>query len=423
MCDFFLIFMKRILIFILVITGILPVFGQNKANDLQLKFSGFIRGDLIYKNRESVTALEDLFYLYPKDHLYDDSGKDLNAQSSSGFYNLATRASLDAWGLKAFNSSISAKIEADFAGSGGSTGTAAIVRLRLAYLKIDRGNSSFLIGQNWHPMFQNIQPGQLTLSTGAPFQPFNRSPQFRYDYKTKKVIFRATAVYQLQNKSAGPAGKSNLYAKNAVLPELNGIIEYNYGSVQTGLGINFLSLTPRTQSEIDNQVYKVNETIRSLSYIAYFQYTEQLFTIGLKTVYGQNNTHLNMLGGYGIKTIDSTTGQCKYTNFNHSSSWLNLSYGEKYKGNLMFGYTKNMGTDDELIKDSNVYGDGLDIDNMYRIAGNFTYNIPHFSVGLEYELMNANYGDTGSFNWKKGKYTSTHGIAAHRLTGIFRYNF
>ncbi|MCC8145827.1 MAG: hypothetical protein LIO93_05175 [Bacteroidales bacterium] len=167
----------------------------------------------------------------------------------------------------------------------------------------------------------------------------------------------------------------------------------------------------------------MDEVIRSLSYMAYFQFSEQLFTAGIKTIYGQNNVNLNILGGYGIRSIDPVTGEFEYTNFNYSSSWLNLSYGKKYKGNLFLGYTKNMGSDDVLVEGSNLYGEGLAIDNMYRIAGNFTYNVPHFSLGLEYEFMNANYGNDGTFDWKKGEYGSTHGVTDHRITGVIRYIF
>ncbi|MCC8145828.1 MAG: hypothetical protein LIO93_05180, partial [Bacteroidales bacterium] len=213
-----------------------PIVGQN---NVEFQFSGFVRGDAIFNTRKSVAALEELFYLYPKDHLYDDAGKDLNAVSSSGFYTLATRAALDVSGLRLWDSNVSAKIEADFAGSGGNTGTAAIVRLRQAYIKMDWRKSSLLIGQSWHPMFQNIQPGQLTLSTGAPFQPFNRSPQIRFDYKVQKIILSGSAIYQLQNKSTGPLGKSNVYSNNAILPELNALVEYKNSSIQTGIGINF----------------------------------------------------------------------------------------------------------------------------------------------------------------------------------------
>ncbi|MDR0428218.1 MAG: hypothetical protein LBH12_06400 [Dysgonamonadaceae bacterium] len=404
----------------LLLFSLMSLSAQNRMDEVNFKFSGFIRGDLVYNTRESVTALEDLFYLYPKDRLYDEAGKDLNAQMSSGFYTIATRVALDVSGIKYGNSEVSGKIEADFAAAGG---TAAMLRLRLAYLKMDWSKASLWIGQNWHPLFQTIQPDQLTLATGAPFQPFNRSPQIRYDYRINSFTLKAAAVYQLQNKSTGPEGKSNIYQKNAVLPELNGIIEYKKTSICTGIGIIFLPLKPRRQSFVENKRYKVDERVRSLSYTAYFQYTEGLFKWGLKSMYGQNNSGLNMLGGYGIKASDSVTGERKYTNFNYSASWMNVSYGNKYKANLMLGYTKNLGTDDNLLENSELYGEGLDVDNMYRIGAAFSYNIPHLSSGLEYEFISANYGNKDSFDWNKGQYNSTHEIKDHRITVVIRYIF
>ncbi|MDH8702128.1 hypothetical protein M2138_001488 [Dysgonomonadaceae bacterium PH5-43] len=415
--------MKRIVLPILIFASSIQVFAQNSASDLTFKFSGFVRGDIIYNTRENVAALEDLFYLYPKDEKKDALGEDLNSRSALGFYNLSTRAALDIAGVKLFDAAVSAKMEADFAGAGGSGGTSAVLRLRLAYINFAWDKSTLLIGQNWHPMFQNIQPGQITLSTGAPFQPFNRSPQLAYKYKIKDFNLRAATIFQLQNKSTGPSGKSNIYAKNATLPELNFIAEYKNKSINTGVGVNFLSLKPRTESSFNGSSYKVDEYIRSLSYLAFFQYTEDMLSVGVKSIYGQNNTNLNMLGGYGIKSINSVTGECKYTNFNYSTSWFNIAYGKKYKGNLMFGYTKNLGTEDALVEGSSLYGEGLSVDNMHRVAFNFTYNVPHFTVGLEYEFMNVFYGNAGTLNWKDGKYSSTHSVEDHRITGVIRYIF
>lgn len=412
--------MKTTLLSILSFLLIIPVFAQDNLGKLNFKFSGFVRGDVYFDSRKSITANDNLLFLYPKDEEYDVTGDDLNAQPNSGLYAFNSRPAVEVSGLRVFDADVNAFMEADFAGG---SGISAFLRIRQAYLKMNWEKSTLLIGQTWHPFFNTIIPGQISLSTGAPFQPFNRSPQIRYDYKWNGFTFSGVLLSQFQYLSPGPDGKSNNYQKDGLLPELSAMIDYKVGAIQFGVGIDYLTLAPRTRSLVDEKTYKVDESISSLSYSAYFKYTEGLFNVGAKTTYGQNMAHLTMLGGYGIKSINPETGEQKYTNFNQSSSWLNLSYGSKYKGNLFLGYTKNLGSDDALVEGSKLYGDGMTVDDLYRVAGTFTYNIPHFTLGLEYEFSLVNYGDEGTYDWSKGKYNDTHNVSNHRVVGTVSYLF
>jgi len=415
--------MKQIGLTLFTLFLIIPIFAQENSSNLQFKFRGFVRGDFFYDSRQHVASSEGLLFLYPKDREEDALGEDLNALASSGFYYLSTRPAVEVTGLKAFDAAVSAYMEGDFAGFGGAYGSSTILRLRLAYMKMDWKKYSLLMGQAWHPFFLTIIPEQLSLSTGAPFQPFARSPQARFDYKMDKFTLSAAGVYQFQFTSNGPNGKSSVYQKNALLPELVAVVDYKNQSITTGLGLNFLTLKPRSQSLIDDKIYKVDENFSSLSYMAYLKYTENLFSLGVKTTYGQNNVNMLMLGGYGVKSIDPKNGKQEYTNFNYSTTWANVSYGKKYKANLFAGYSKNLGSEDSLVENSPLYGEGLAVDNLSRIVSTFSYNIPHFSLGAEYEFSKANYGDTGTFNWKKGTYSSTHAVYSHRIVGVIRYLF
>ena len=412
--------MKRIILTLTSFLLLIPALAQENSSQLKFQLYGFVRSDFFYDSRQSTTAIEGLFFLYPKDKELDAVGNDLNANPVSGFYSLATRTGVDISGLRAFNADVTARMETDFAGFSGSV---TLLRIRLAFIRMNWNKSSLLIGQNWHPLFQTLIPRQITLSAGAPFQAFARSPQIRYDYRLNNFTLSAAGIYQFQHTSAGPIGKSNVYQKNALLPELTAVVDYTNQSINTGIGVNLLTLKPRLSSQIDDRIYKVDENLSSLSFQAYLRYTENLFSIGLKTTYGQNNGNLTMLGGYGIKSIDPETGKQEYTNFNFSSSFLNLSYGNKYRGNLFVGYTKNCGTDHALVENSPIYGDGMTIDNLTRLAGTFSYHIPHFMLGVEYEYSIANYGSANSFDWSKGRYSSTHAVSNHRITGVISYIF
>ena len=81
-------------------------------------------------------------------------------------------------GPDAFGAKTSGYIEAEFFGT--SDADVNGFRLRHAYVKLNWTTTELLIGQFWHPMFITESfPEVVSFNTGAPFQPFNRSPQIR----------------------------------------------------------------------------------------------------------------------------------------------------------------------------------------------------------------------------------------------------
>lgn len=418
---------KKLFAILTCVLFTLGLSAQEEKTKLTTKFYGFVRGDFAYDTRQSVAANEGLFFLYPKDELPDANGKDLNDVSNSGFYAFNSRLGVDVSGYSALNADLSAKIEADFAGFSGTNGNSTVLRIRRAFLKMNWEDATLLLGQEWHPMFSNVIPDVISLSAGAPFNVFNRSPQLRLDYKINNIVLSGSILYQLQYTSAGPDGKTNNYQRNANVPELYLGAEYKNNGLSVGAFIDYLTLKPRTQTSVETPsgplTYKVDEHLNSFSYGAYAGYNNRLFSISAKTIFGQNLSDMCMLGGYGITKKDANTGEQEYTNFKHTSSWLNISYGKKYKGNLFAGFTKNLGTEKALLENSAMYGDGLSLDQLYRLVGTFSYNVSRFSLGVEYEMTTADYGDADAFNWKKGKYDKSHGVTNHRIVGVVCYNF
>lgn len=409
--------------FLLAVT-LLPFSSFAQENKLDFKFYGFLRADICYDNRMSVVGNEGLFFLYPLDIKPDANGQDLNSQASLGLYSFNARPGVEISGLHVFGADVVGKMEADFAGFGGQYGNSSILRIRLAYMKMMWDKSSLLIGQDWHPFFGPVTPGQISLSTGAPFNPFNRSPQLRYNYAiNNKWSVSAAALYQFQFSSQGVDGKSTSYQKYALMPEWLGMLNYQTSSFTAGVGANLLTLKPRRTSSWNSATYKVDESLYSAAFTAYLKYTDNLFSVGAKTIYGSNMTHLSMLGGYGVKSQNSETGELEYTNFKTSSSWVNFSYGKKYLCNLFLGYAKNLGSEDALLENSTQYGEGLAVDNLSRVAASFSYNVPHFRLGIEYEFSHANYGNSDSFSWESGKMSNTHSVNNSRVIGVISYLF
>ena len=90
------------------------------------------------------------------------------------------------------------------------------VRLRHAYLNLDWGKPSLLLGQTWHPLYGDVAPQILNLNMGAPFQPFSRAPQIRFRYKTGDIQLTGAAIWQSQYLSQGLMARARNTSKKAV---------------------------------------------------------------------------------------------------------------------------------------------------------------------------------------------------------------
>ena len=405
--------MKKKLLLAICLLVTMNGFAQKK--DFKYKFYGQIRTDLFYNSRANKETVDGLFYMYPLDKLPDADGKDLNATANGSFYVLYTRLGVDVAGPKLGNAKTSAKVEVDFRGSGTTFST---VRVRHAYLNLDWGKSALLMGQTWHPLFGDVSPQILNLSVGAPFQPFSRAPQIRYQYTNKNLQLTGAAIWQSQYLSVGPDNvKSQNYIKNSCIPEIYAGADYKGKNWLVGAGIEMVSLKPRTQSVVEDKVYKVDERITSLSYEVHMKYTSPVWYIAAKSILGSNLTQVSMLGGYGIKSIDQRTGEQEYSPNRNSSSWLNIVYGKKWKPAVFFGYMKNLGTNDEVTK---MYGTGTNVDQLISASAELTYNVPHWKIGVEYNFSSAWYG---SLDKSDGTIIDTHSVSNNRLVATVLFMF
>lgn len=401
-----------------VVCLLVGMYGFGQEKNFSYKFYGQIRTDLFYNSRANVETVDGLFYMYPMDKELDADGKDLNATPNGSFYVLYTRLGVDVGGPRLGKAKTSAKVEMDFRGSGTTFST---VRIRHAYLNLDWGTSKLLLGQTWHPLFGEVSPQILNLSVGAPFQPFSRAPQIRYRYNHKNLQVTAAALWQSQYLSVGPNNvKSQNYIKNSCVPEFYLGLDYKNTNWIAGAGIELISLKPRTESTtIDSKVYKVDERITTLSYEAHLKYTDKYWFVGAKTVLGSNLTQTSMLGGYGVKAVDTRTGEMKYTPIRVSSSWVNAVYGKKWKPGVFAGYIKNLGTSDALVSDK-LCGTGTDVDHVVMAGAELTYNLPHWKFGVEYMYSSAAYG---ALNMQNGKIRDTYSVSNNRVVAVAMFMF
>mgnify|MGYP002646399434 FL=1 len=409
--------MKRYLLLFAALCMGMAGYAQKK--NFSYKFYGQVRGDLFYNSRANAEIVDGLFHLYPKDKNLDAEGNDLNATANGSFYLLYSRLGVDVTGPNIGKAVTTAKLEADFRGSGSNW---AVLRIRHAYVNLDWGKSAVLVGITWHPLFGAVMPDVLNLSTGAPFQPFNRSPQIRYQYKANsRVQLMASVLWQLQYLSSGPKGMSEDYIKNSCIPEMFVGADFTPADGWLmGLGAHMISLKPRTSTEWKEQTFKVNERMTAFSYEAHLKYSGRNYTFAAKTLMASALDHTALLGGYGVSSVDSRTGEQGYTPFRHSTTWVNFAYGTKWRPGVFVGYTKNLGTGKSLVSADKVYGMGLDIDQLITVSLNVSYNLPHWKFGFEYCPATAYYGTT---DLESGRIEQTHAITNHRILGLMMYYF
>ena len=429
-------------------------FAQEKEKPT-FKFYGFVRNYACYDTRESLTSNSEQFYYMPKDIKLNEMGEDLNALDNIMLLSITTRLGLNVNGLNFLGSKTSAKIEADFAGFGTSN---TVLRIRQAYAKMDWKYSKLLVGQAWHPAMGDMMPDVFSLETGAPFTPFSRSPQVRYDYDTKNVKLTATALYQFQYTSYGPDGASFNYARNAIVPEMyfQGIIKS--GDFMMGLGVDVLALKPRqlytttVQKYQSDYIYaadgtpivdeagnhvmeltpvgnpisitrKCNEELMvSVTPTLFASYKKNNWGVKGRVTYAQNAAHMSMISGYAV-TEKLDNGAWRYSSINSIGGWVDATYKQPLKtGYLTFccfaGYTKNLGCMNDIEGDIYMRGE-KNMDYMWRVAPSVLYTHNAMQIGIEYNPTTVGYGKPDS----KYNMSDVHAVTNHRICAMLKYNF
>ena len=389
--------------------------GMAQKKNFTYKFYGQVRGFLFYNSRANTENVDGLFHLYPKDISPDADGNDLNATTNSSFYMLYSRLGINVSGPRVGNAATTACLEADFRGSGSNF---AILRMRQAWVGLDWGKSALLIGQTWHPLYGDVTPQMLNLSTGAPFQSFGRCPMVRYRYTNGKWCLTAAALWQLQYLSTGPAGKSEEYMKHSGVPEFYAGVDFRPQNWTIGMGAEVLSIVPRIKSEVEGKTYKVHERVTSASIEAHARYEAKDWKVSMRTMLASNMAHLSMLGGYGVTGVDSRTGKQSYSPYRYSTTWVNIVYGHRWQPGVFVGYLKNLGAGSDIVGPT--YGIGLDVDRLVTTNVQLSYVLPHWKVGVEYSPSVAWYADA---TLPDGRASSSHSVTNHRLLAAVMYMF
>lgn len=431
--------MKRLFISSVFALSALAGYAQDKA--VKAEVYGFVRNYFTYDSRSCVQSNEGLFNMLPNDVNYGANGDDLNAIPSVRFLSMTTRFGINVSGPEIWGAKSSAKIESDFCGA--SSGTAFNLRIRQAYTKLAWDNSDLLVGQAWHPMSGDLMPEVFSLATGAPFNPFNRSPQVRYNYAPIKGLqFTASAIYQFQYGSVGLDGKtSNTYQRNALVPEVFVGMTAKGKHLTGAVGANVSTIAPRVVA--DNML--VDEHLTSYSFMASGSLKVDYLSVRAKAVYGQNTSHMMQPTGFGIFEVDGN-GVRTYAPMEMGSAWITMMYGKKLRYGFFAGWLKNYGAvGDGFVKNNGYitidnktpyyafvtrnnidYGKNVGMDQAFRFSPIVTYKVANMQIGLEYEHTAAAYGSYNVFRvdyMTDGTVTNTHWVANNRICMMLKYDF
>jgi len=380
----------------------------------QLTLTGFVKADAIFDSRQTVEAREGFLLLYPKNHVQDLLGNDMNSQGSFNQYAMTTRLTLKITGPDVLGAKAFALIESDFTGASNSENNS--LRLRHAYFKLSWPSVSLLAGQYWHPLdIPEMIPSVLSLNTGAPFRSFSRQPQIRADFKFNKLNLVLAATSQRDYINNGPSGQSYTYLRNSIIPNLYAQINYADDFLFAGAGIDYKRLTPRL---VTDSAFKAFEQLDCFSGIAFIRIKLKPVTIKAQAIYGQAlNDHL-MLGGFGVTTTEPLTNQRTYASLNYLSGWIGLNTnGTTWQFSLFAGYSKGFGAKDKIT--GPVYARDPDIAYTYRISPMVSYIAGKFSIISEVEITTAAYGKPDSKYFVRD--SEEVGNLRGTITGV--YNF
>jgi hypothetical protein len=401
--------MQKFLIILLLVS--ISLFAQTKEEKgtFGIKFNGYVKTDFMSDSRQTVTAREGHFLLYPSNEVDDADGDDINAVANFNMLAIQTRLSGKITAPDVLGAKTSGLIEGAFFGHSNSDVNG--FRLRHAFLKLAWGKSYLLIGQYWHPMFiTECFPGTISFNTGAPFQPFSRNPQIRYMHAFNNLYLTGTLVTQRDFASTGPNGVSSSYLRNSGMPMMDVNLKYMISKLVIGGGMNYKSILPRLSETNFFGTYKSDAKVHSFATMLFTKVVISKFTVKAEGVYGQNLYDLVMLGGYGVSELDNNGFVSEYTNLKTFSTWAELVFGKALQFGLFTGFTKNLGASDDIV--GATYGRGLDISSVVRIAprAQYTYGKTRFAAEIEY--TGANYGDRIT---QKSEVRDTNHVANFRL--------
>ena len=457
--------MKRLIALLAFAALGMGVLQAQEEKPAKFKLYGFIRNYMVFDTHEVSAGTQDLYFYMPKDSKMVD-GVDQNANPSFRMLSLTTRLGLNISGYQFGEMKVSGAVEGDFYCMNGSVAT---FRMRQAYIgmlwdNLELGDLLVNVGQTWHPMAADM-PHMTNLETGAPFNPFNRSPQVMFHWTVKRFIWTGGILYPMQYLPVGPiystspvwnastsqyepkttysTTKSAEFNKYGMIPEVYLGVTYQHGGFMGKAGVDFFSIMPRWYAPAIRVVDEATKELAfdysnttmlktrmySFSPFVFLQFTKGKFQLRAKSILAQSGEHMNLLSGYaGSYNWDKHA--LEYTPMQDWASFLSFQYGKKVQVMSMFGYMQQLGTlrsifayvaNDRLnTLWLNTVADGK-IQRAFRATPTIAYNVGKLTFSLEYNCTGAWFGE-GDRN-RGGLYDTGHWVLNHRIEQMVKFNF
>ncbi len=387
-----------------------PIFSQEEQK-FGITFSGFVKNDAFVDSRQTISAREGHFLLWPAPEKLDVNGADVNDKSTYNILAIQSRLSGRITGPDALGAKSSGLIEGDFFAQ--ANDNINLFRMRHAFVKLNWTRVEMLAGHTWNPLFvTDCFPGTVSFNTGAPMQSFARNPQFRLTFQSAGLKILAAVLSQVDYVSRGIDGPNCKYLRNSTTPDMHLQLHYGAGDKQQGTGIiggggvAYKTIVPRLESEMSpGEVYRVEELVGGITAMAFAKWTTRPVTLKFQARYGENISDVLAISGFGVKEVtDPQTGRQAYTPLKSMSYWGEVHTNGNPSVGIFAGALRNNGTKEAMSASGNpVYGLATDIQSMWRISPRIVYNSGKVRLALEVEYTTAAYGTDYDENHMPGQ--------------------
>lgn len=357
-----------------------------------ISLKGFVKNDVFLDSRQTVTAREGHFLLWPKSKLPDARGDDVNEQGQFNMLALQSRLSGVINGPEVLGARTSGMIEGDFFAQ--ANDNIHLFRLRHAFVRLAWEKTELLAGQYWNPMFvTSCYPATVSFNTGVPMQPFARNPQLRLKHKMGAFDVVVAALAQRDYMSRAEGQASSRFLRNSGVPDMHFQLHFNGSLFQAGAGLAYKTILPRLETE---QGLKTDAAVSGLSGLAYLKLDLEPVTIKMEAVSGQNLTDMLQVSGFATQTLNPVTDERSYEPLRNLSLWTDIhTNGKPWQVGLFGGYTRNLGTQNTVLGDADlIFGFGNTIASLYRISPRVLYYAGKLRFGLEGEYTSATFGSS-----------------------------
>ncbi len=366
---------------------------------IQIDISGYVKAEGIFDTRQNFTERDGHFLFFPLNRLADVNGRDINSRGDFDEYAIQSRIRFEAFGPEVGSFRSRSYIEGDFFGT--TDDTLDSFRMRHAYLCLESEDFDFWAGQTWHPIYFPVEaPDTISFNTGTPIDPYIRSPQFRFVYHNEQFDVVGALMGFVGARPFGPLGPGDKYFRDSIMPDMHLQARYKWDCSQQfiGAGIDFMRITPRL---VSNQNYKDVNPFNAFSAILYSRFAYDNVVLYNKFCYAQNAAIWDMIGGYGVHTVDPITDSRTYAPLRTISFWSELILQGPIEPALFIGFAKNIGAGKTIIPtiddEITVYGIGTNIKTVFRASPRIRWYIKSFVIGTEVEYTRAAYGALDDF--------------------------